>query len=82
MRAFGTKFLLVNLAALTLVGCGSYHRPSAVAVNGFDVDCQNANLMIRYWEQLKTKDRDIFSVPDETIDIQIERTRLRCLRNS
>ena len=82
MRVFGTKFLLVNLAALTLAGCGTYYRPSAIAVNGFDVDCRNANLMIRYWEQLKTKDRDMFSVSDETIDIQIERTRLRCLRNS
>ena len=82
MRAFGTKFLLVNLAALTLAGCGTYYRPTASAVAGFDVDCRNANLMIRYWSSLKDKEPTWDSASDETIDIQIERTKLRCLSAS
>lgn len=81
MRRLGIK-LLVLLTVSSLAACSTYERPGYYSAVLPDVDCQNAPMYVRYWQELLDKPNVDSSVNqayyDKTLRIQIERTIAKC----
>jgi len=81
MRRLGTK-LLVIIAISSLSACSTYERPGYRSAALPDVDCRNAPMYMRYWQELLDKQNVDSSVSkayyDKTLMIQIERTKAKC----
>lgn len=81
MLRLGTK-LLVILAVTSLAACSTYERPGYYSAALPDVDCRNAPMYVRYWQELLDKPNVDSSVNqayyDKTLRVQIERTQAKC----
>lgn len=81
MRQLGIN-LLVILAVSSLAACSTYERPSYPSAALPDVDCRNAPMYVRYWQELLDKPNVDSSVNqayyDKTLRVQIERTQAKC----
>ena len=81
MLRLGTKLLAI-IAISSLGACSTYERPSYRSAALPDVDCRNAPMYMRYWQELLDKQNVDSSVSkayyDKTLMIQIERTKAKC----